>query len=151
MLFRSALLLNLSIATIVGGERFEGFFSAGHGVLFFIFAAFALIISAAVGSIMLWVYRLHGSTNVLIIVSVIVGILGLLYVMTGEGVAWAVAVAVVVVCYAAWWGFLYRRGIGVLDEKNPRTWEYLLNPPKFIVVRRYEALRRAAARVPVEP
>ena len=45
-----ALLLNLSLSVIVGGECFDGFFSAGHGALFFVFVVFAVLISVAVGS-----------------------------------------------------------------------------------------------------
>ena len=142
-----ALLLNLSLSVIVGGERFDGFFSAGHRALFFVFVVFAALISVAVGSVMLWVHLLHGSTNVLVVVSIALGVLALLYVMSGEGLAWAVAVAVAVAVYAGWWGFLYWRAAEVLDEKAPTAREFLLNPPKFIVVQRYEAIRRSAARV----
>jgi hypothetical protein len=142
-----ALLLNLSLSVIVGGERFDGFFSAGHGALFFVFVVFAVLISVAVGSVMLWVHLLHGSTNVLVVVSIALGVVALLYVMSGEGLAWAVAVSVAVAVYAGWWGFLYWRAAAVLDEKTPKAWEFLVNPPKFIVVHRYEAIRRSAARV----
>jgi hypothetical protein len=58
---------------------------------------------------------------------------------------WALGLAVAMVAYIALRAFLYWRGSDVLDEKAPTTGEFFLNPPKYFVVRRYEAIRRSAA------
>lgn len=142
-----ALMLNLLLAVLVGTDSYDGFFSSDHRVLFLVFAIFASLISVSVASVMLWVHHLHGQTNIALVASLILGFAGLLFVMTGEGVRWALAVTIAAVLYALWWAFLYWRGANVLDGADPDTWEYLLNPPKFIIVNRYETIRRSAAQV----
>ncbi len=140
-----ALVLNVSLSILVGGERFAGIFTAGHGYYFLLFTLLGTVISAAVGIIMLRLHHLHGQNNLLLLVSLVLGVVALLYIILGEGAVWLLAVGVVVVLHTAWWMLLYLRGMAALDEKQPASREFLLNPPKFIITRRFEAIRRSAA------
>lgn len=140
-----ALALNLSLTLFAGDEGFEGLFSAGHFPLFFLFALIAVMISIGVGAIMLRLFHLHGRSSALSVMSLILIFVATFYVMWAEGIGWAFGLAVIMAIYVVLWVSLYRRGINVLDEKNPSMWEVFLNPPKYVVVHRYEAIRRSAA------
>lgn len=140
-----ALVLNVSLALIAGGDGFTGIFAAGHWFYFFLFALLGVAVSTAVGTAMLWFQRLHGQNNFPIIISLVLGVGALLYIVSGEGLAWGLAVGVVVLGYGAWWAWLYFRSLDVLAEKRPAVWEFVFNPPKYLTARRYETIRRSAA------
>lgn len=140
-----ALVLNVALALLAGDEGFAGIFTAGHWFYFFLFVLLGIAVSTIVGYTMLWPHRLHGQNNLPVIISLILGLAALLYIVSGKGLAWGLAVAAMAVGYATWWAWLYYQGAGVLAEKNPGAVEFLLTPPKFLVARRYEAIRRSAA------
>ncbi|WP_157728419.1 hypothetical protein [Corynebacterium cystitidis] len=103
--------------------------------------------TTAVGNALLYYHHLNTRSNLLVVVSLVLTIAGIFYIVLAEGITWAIALGIVVLAYAGWWAFLYFRAVGVLDQRDPATWEFLINPPKFIVMRRYEAIRAAADRV----
>lgn len=139
-----ALILNLSLALFAGDEGFRGVFAAGQLPLFLAFALIAALLSNGVGGVMLRVFHLHGRSNAFSVISIALLFAAVLFIVWAEGVGWVVGMALVMAAYLALWVFLYWRGASVLDEKNPATWEFFVNPPKYAVVRRYEAIRRSA-------
>lgn len=142
-----ALVLNLSLELFAGDEGFEGVFTAGHLPLFFAFALVAAMLSSGVGGVMLRLYHLHGRSNAFSVISIVLIFLAVMFVVGAEGTGWVIGMATVMALYLVLWVVLYWRGITVLDEKSPSAWEFFLNPPKYTVVHRYEAIRRSAALV----
>ncbi|WP_257161879.1 hypothetical protein [Corynebacterium cystitidis] len=141
------LALNLALVVIAGGQGFDNLLTWDRWPMMLILAVLAFMISTAVGTAMLYYHHLNSRSNALVVVSLVLTIAGIFYIVLAEGITWAIALGIVVLTYAGWWAFLYFRAVGVLDQKDPATWEFLLNPPKFIVMRRYEAIRAAADRV----
>ena len=139
-----ALALNLSLAVFAGDEGFVGVFAAGRFPLFFLFILIAVMLSSGIGAVMLRLFHLHAGRSGLYVVSLFVVFVAVFYVVSAEGAGWAVGLAVSMALYMALWVLLYYRGVDVLDEKDPHTWEFFLNPPKYFVIRRYEAIRRSA-------
>ncbi|QGU03854.1 hypothetical protein [Corynebacterium comes] len=139
-----ALALNLSLAVFAGDEGFVGVFAAGRFPLFFLFVLIAVMLSSGVGAVMLRTFHLHAGRSGLYVVSLVIVFVAVFYVVWAEGTGWAVGLAVIMALYMALWVLLYRRSVDVLDRKDPRTWEFLLSPPKYLVIRRYEAIRRSA-------
>lgn len=140
-----ALVLNLALTLFAGDEGFQGVFSAGHLPLFLAFTLVALLLSSGVGSVMQRIFHLHGGSGAFSVVSIVLLFVAVLFIVWAEGVGWTFGLATVMLLYIALWVWLYRRAAGVLDEKKPATWEFFVNPPKYTVVRRYEAIRRSAA------
>lgn len=140
-----ALALNLSLALFAGESGFNGIFTAGQFPLFFLFVSIAMMLSNGVGAVMLRLFHLHGRSSVLSVAMLVIVFAAVFYVVSAEGAGWAFGLAVAMGTYIALWVFLYWRGSDVLDEKSPTTWEFLLNPPKYFIVHRYELIRRSAA------
>ncbi|MHA2788160.1 hypothetical protein ACXZ66_03285 [Corynebacterium sp. S7] len=140
-----ALVLNLSLSLFAGDEGFQGVFGAGHFRLFIGFTIIAGLLSHGVGSVMLRIFHLHGGNSAFSVISIALLFIGVLFVVWAEGIGWTVGFAVAMAAYLALWVFLFWRAANVLDEKTPATWEFFVNPPKYTIVRRYEAIRRSAA------
>lgn len=139
------LLLNGALVLFASGDGFRNLLSAEYAEFLVALSLVAVTVSTTVASAMLRVMHLQGRNNALVAGSLIVVLASALYVVYAEGVTWTIALAAVIVLHGALWAFLYRRAARVLDEKNPATWEFLLNPPKYVVMRRYEKIRAAAA------
>ncbi|RSZ64194.1 hypothetical protein EAH68_04105 [Corynebacterium hylobatis] len=139
-----ALALNLSLALFAGEVGFNGIFTAGQFPLFFLFGFIAMMLSSGVGAVMLRIFHLHGRSSVLSVTMLVLVFLAVFYVVSAEGASWVIGLGVAMSAYLALWVFLYWRGSDVLDQKDPTTWEFFLNPPKYFIVHRYEAIRRSA-------
>lgn len=140
------LALNLSLTLIAGGAGFDNLLTPERWETLLLFALLAVMVSTVVASVMLRLQHLHSRSNALLVTSLVLTMLAVLYIIGAEGVSWAVALGLVVVVYAALWALLYHRGAHILDEKDAAVWEFLLNPPKFIIMHRYEAIRASAAK-----
>lgn len=140
------LTLNLSLTLIAGGAGFDSLLTAERWETLLLFALLAVMVSTVVAAVMLRLQHLHSRSNALLVVSLVLTMAAVLYVIGAEGVSWAVALGLVVILYAGLWAVLYHRGADILDEKHAAVWEFLLNPPKFIIMRRYEAIRASAAK-----
>lgn len=145
-----ALTLNLSLVLFAGDEGFTGIFDTGQLPLFLLFLIIATLLSEGVGAVMLRVFHLHARGSVASVILLVLLFVAVFYVVWAEGIGWALGLAAAMALYLGLWFLLYRQGVGVLDQPTLRTWEFLLNPPKYRVVHRYESIRRAAAVLPAD-
>lgn len=145
--FIFVLALNLALSIFAGDAGFESLLTLQRWPMLLLLAVIAIMISTAVASLTLRKYYLQSAGNVWVVVSLVLALVAVLYVVWAEGASWTFSILVVAVLYAILWRFLYAKAVGVLDEKHPKWWEFVVNPPKFVVVRRYETIRISAQKV----
>lgn len=141
------LALNFSLSLLAGGAGFQSLLTLDRWPMLGALATLAVMITTAVGSVMLRIHHLQGKSNALIVISLVLAIAAVMYIVFAEGATWTLALFIVVVPYSLYWWFLYGRAVTILDRKDPHVWEFFLNPPKLIVMRRYEVIRASADRV----
>ncbi|MGP6174908.1 hypothetical protein [Corynebacterium sp. A21] len=144
-----ALLFSVGLQTSVGAFATEAgygdVFHSGNQVFWFVlFAITATLISAGVGSVAMRLLHLQIHGGILMLGSVILMAIGAFYVFTGEGWWLAISVGIVVAIFLTWWIILYERGRGVLVDADVRPWRFLINPPRYLIARRYENMRHSA-------
>lgn len=134
--------LQISVGAFAAEAGYGDVFNSGKQVFWFIlFAVTANLISSGVGSVAMRLLHLQSHGGVLMLGSAVLIAIGAFYVFTGEGWWLAISVAIVVGIFLAWWIILYNRGRGVLMDGDVRPWRFLINPPRYLIARRYETMR----------
>ncbi|VEI14068.1 hypothetical protein [Trueperella bialowiezensis] len=137
--------LNGLLVLLASGDGFHSLLASENLKFLALLSLVAITVSTTVGNLMLRMMHLQGQTTTLISVSLIASLATAIYIVHAEGAMWSLALVIAILAYACLWAALYKNAGKILDEKNPATWEFLVNPPKFIVMRRYERIRASAA------